>query len=410
MSFHYRFRAVDRDGKSITGNIHAKNRKEALYILENKGLHPIVFKENKLARFFGNDIVSNLLVKLGLREYSIRDLMMFCRQLSTLLQSGIPVLRALNILSTHLDKAIFRKKVLAASVALEEGSSLAEALESQSRFFPPLLISMVEAGEAGGVLDEVMERVADHYERQHDLEEKIRSATAYPLFITVLAFMVMAVMVIFVLPQFSNIINQMGMEMPLFSQYMMKTGAFVSTHWLYLIIALIALIIFTAFLLQTKQGRLAADRILPRLPLYGKIYRQIAAARFARTMGTLLSSGLALHRSLALTDKLIGNMAISESVDNLGKALNRGEHLADALLTERCFPPLLAEMVRIGEETGSLEYTLEKTADYYEKEVSYVIGRLSSILEPVLLLIVGSFIGILVFSILAPMYQVFQLI
>jgi len=410
LTFYYRFRAVDATGKKVNGSISSESRKEALYILEKRGLYPVILKQNRLTVIPGSELFSKIFKLLGFREYRFRDLMLFCRQFSTLLQAGVPVLRALLILSVLLDNQVFRRKLQAAAFALERGTSLAEALDSQSGYFPPLLISMIEAGESSGMLDEVMERVADHYEKQHDLEEKIRSATAYPIFITAIAFIVMAVMIIFVLPQFSNIFNQMGMEMPFFTGFMLSLGENISIYWPYLVIFIFVSFTGLMLLAQTKRGRHGIDKLRPRLPLYGPIYRQNTTARFARTLGTLLANGISMHQALRLTDKVIGNTAISESINELSLALSRGESLAGPLLTSKYFPTLLGEMVRIGEETGNLEYTLKKTADYYEKEVSYIVERLSSILEPVLLLIVGSFIGILVFSILSPMYQVFQLI
>ncbi len=410
MPIQYRFRAVDNCGRRETGTITAPTRKEALTVLCNRGLYPVSLKQDRLIALRLLKFFYSLLGSFGLREYSCRDQMLFCRQLATLLQSGVPILRALNILSEQLENANFRKKVAAAAVAIEQGAGLAEALRTQEGFFPSMLINMVDAGEAGGVVDIVVERMAEHFEKQHDLEEKIRSATAYPLFITGVSFAVIAVMVVFVLPQFSAIFGQMGMEMPFFSRMLLNLGEFVSGHWLYLLIGsagFTALIIIT---LRSKQGRFAADSIRPRLPVYGRIYRNAMAARFARTMSTLLAGGITMHQALKLADGVVDNRAVSGSIEKIGEAINRGETLSVPLLESRFFPPLLAEMVRIGEETGTLEKTLNKTADYYEKEIAYIVERLSSLLEPVLLLFVGLFIGLLVFSILSPMYSVFEMI
>ncbi len=410
MPLQYRFRAVDSSGKRETGIITAPTRKNALAILNDRGLHPVSLKNDRRLISSLLKLIYSLLEIFGLREYSCRDQMLFCRQLSTLLQSGVPVLRALNILSEQLENANFRRKVASAAFAVEQGAGLSEALKAQKGFFPPLLVNMVEAGETGGVLDVVIERMADHFEKQHDLEEKIRSATAYPLFITGVSFAVIAVMVVFVLPQFNAIFGQMGMEMPFLSRLLLKLGEYISGYWPYLFLGLAVFAALVVLCLRSKKGRFAADSIRPRLPVYGRIYRNAMAARFARTLSTLLAGGLTLHQALSLADGVVDNRAVSVSIEKIGEALSRGETLSGPLYESRFFPPLLAEMVRIGEETGTLDQTLNKTADYYDKEVSYIVERLSSLLEPALLLFVGLFIGLLVYSILSPMYSVFEMI
>lgn len=410
MPLQYRFRAVDRSGRRKTGIVSAPTRKNALSALYNRGLHPVCLKQDRLLMLRLSKLIFSLIGIFGLREYNCRDQMLFCRQLSTLLHSGVPVLRALNILSGQLENANFRRNVASAAFAVEQGAGLSEALKAQKEFFPPLLVNMVEAGEAGGVLDIVIERMADHYEKQNDLEEKIRSATAYPLFITGVSFAVIAVMVVFVLPQFSAIFGQMGMEMPIFSRALLRLGEYVSDYWPYLFLGLVGFAASVVLCLRSKKGRFTADSIRPYLPVYGRVYRNAMAARFARTLSTLLAGGLTLHQALSLADGVVDNRAVSGSIEKIGEAISQGKTLSGPLYESRFFPPLLAEMVRIGEETGTLEQTLNKTADYYDNEVSYIVERLSSLLEPALLLFVGLFIGLLVYSILSPMYSVFEMI
>lgn len=410
MSPEYRFKARNRQGKKVAGTVTGAGKKEALDSLYSHKLAVLDLKELRRPGFIRSNTLLNVIKKLGFRQYKNRDLMIFCRQLSTMLQAGITVLHALNVLSEQMENKAFKTRLLSAAQALEQGSDLSGALEEQQGFFPPLLINMIAAGETGGMLDTVMDKMADHYEKQHDLEEKIRTATAYPIFITAVAFTVVAVMIVFVLPQFANVFDSLGMEMPLFSRLLLSLGQKASGSW-FIVAALFLLATgVLARFLQTESGRLKADRLLLRLPLFGKIYGQALAARFARTLGTLITSGVALHEALQLVDKVIGNTALSGAIGELGRALNRGDNLAGPMHASAYFPPLLSEMVRIGEETGALDQTLAKTAVFYEREVSYLVERLSSILEPALLLIVGLFIGLLVFSILSPMYQVFQMI
>ena len=410
MQQYYRYRAITADGKKVNGYIRGASRQEAALDLEKRGLHPLLLSANSFPWFSLSGFQSFLLNKTGLGRCSNRDLMFFCRHLATMLQAGIPVLRALNILSVQLENAALRNNIRAVASGLEKGAGFAEALAGQKQFFPRFLISMVEAGEAGGLLDLVMERCAAHYEKQHDLEEKIRSATAYPLFISTVAMAVITVMVLFVLPRFAGIFDQLGTEMPFYSRLMLRMGQFVLANWFIIILAVFAIVIISSIFLQTNRGRLVTDYLKMHLPLFGNIYKMFNAARFARTLSTLLSSGLNLHQSMRIADRVINNLCISRSLKTVDLALQRGEPLADPLQASGIFPPLLAEMVRTGEETGTIDITLDKTALFYEKEVAYLVDRLSTLLEPVLLLVVGFFIGMIVFSVLSPMYSIFELI
>jgi len=336
--------------------------------------------------------------------------MLFCRQLATMLQTGIPLLHALKVLAGQFENNAIRLSIDKVQQAIEEGASFAEALAKQGAFFPPLLIGMVETGETAGVLDTIMDRMAEHYEKQHDLEEKLRSATAYPLFISAVALVVIMVMIVFVLPQFANIFNSFGMEMPLFSQVLLQFGKLAAAYWpLFLLLPLLFFIIFKK-LINTNRGRLLFDCFKLKMPIFGRIYRQTAAARFARSLSTLLGSGITLNLALSQVDRVVGNLVFSQAIADLEEALTRGDSLSAPLKEAQAFPPLLVEMIRVGEESGTLDYTLNKTALFYEKEVAYLVDRLGSLLEPILLLIVGLFIGLIVYLVMSPMYQVFQMI
>lgn len=394
----------------MRGRFSAASDVEALAYLNSRNLHIIALKESLYSRLFNLPLPLGFLEKLGYRPYSSRDLMLFCRQLATMLQAGIPLLQSLRVLAGQLDNGAFRTKIELAQKSVEEGVSFTESLAKQGSFFPPLLLGMVETGETGGVLDTIMDRMAEHYEKQHDLEEKLRSATAYPLFISAVALVVILVMIVFVLPQFANIFNSYGLEMPLFSRILLQSGRLAITYWpLLFLLPLLFLITLKQFT-KTNRGRLLFENFKLRLPVFGTIFRQNAAARFARSLSTLLASGISLHQALKLVDQVVGNLVFSRSIAELGEALSRGDSLSAPLKETRCFPPLLVEMIRIGEESGTLDYTLDKTALFYEREVTYRVDRIGSMLEPILLLVVGLFIGLIVYSVMSPMYQVFQMI
>ncbi len=410
MSRHYRYEAKNWNGEKVRGSLTAPGPGEALKAIQSRRLVALEIKEqSSLIRQLGT-VLRSILNVCGFQRCSSRDLMIFCRQFSTMLEAGVSVLQALTVLSAQMENLHFRAKLQDVSMALEQGSDLSGALQAREGFFPPLLYNMTAAGEAGGMLGTVMERMAGHYENRHDMEQKIRSATAYPLFITAVAALVVLVMIVFVLPQFAGIFNAMGMEMPLLSRVLMNAGQVAAARGPYLLLGIPVLAVLFIWYTATENGRRRVDRLRLVLPLYGKIYRLNTAARFSRTLGTLLAGGVTLHSALDLADRVIGNAIISSSISELSEALSRGETVAGPMTESGSFPPLLVEMVRVGEETGTLEETLDRAALFYEKEVSYIVERLGSVLEPALLLAVGLFIGLLVFSILSPMYKVFEMI
>jgi type IV pilus assembly protein PilC len=410
MTPQYRFSAKTLNGKEINSVISAANRSEALQTLSKNNMVPMVLKEKPVYREKLSASFRRILNFIGYRSYSNRDMMIFCRQFATLLEAGIAILQSLRILANQSEIATLKKPISAVARNVEEGSSLTSALRSYPESFPPIMINMIEVGEAGGMLDMIMEKLALHFEKQHDLQEKIRSATLYPIVIISVAIIVIAIMIVFVLPQFSQIFNSLGMPLPFFTRLLLSMGTFLRHYWFLFPPAALLVTVWLTWYTHTKKGRLHYDQIRLHFPLFGNIYRQTLAARFARIMGTLLSGGVTLHAALELVDKVIDNAVITLSIRELGAAVNRGESITEPLRKIAYFPALLSEMVSVGEETGALEQTLLSTAVFYEREVAYFVERLSSILEPLLLLIVGLFIGLLVYSVLSPMYQVFQMI
>lgn len=410
MSLSYRFTAKEWSGKTIRGRLTAAGTGEALEQLHQRNLITIDLKEESALSSALQDYGRKMLFAAGYRPYSSRDMMIFCRQFATMLKTGVSVLQSLHILSGQKEIARMQPEIRAAAMEIEQGSSLANALRSRPGSFPGVMINMVDAGEASGTIGTVMVKLADHFEKQHDFREKIRSATLYPLFMVLVSIAVMLVMIMFVLPQFAQIFDTMGMEMPFFTRILLSVSGMAGDYMALLICAFACAAALTYRLAKTDKGKQKLDRLRLSLPFFGKLYRQAMAARYARTMAALLASGVNLHSALEMTDRVVNNTVISQSIYKLSEALSRGEPLAASMKKEASFPPLLAEMVRVGEETGALDQTLYDTALFYEQEVAYVVDRLSSIIEPAMLLLVGLFIGILVFSIFSPMYQVFEMI
>jgi len=403
----YRYCATDWSGRKHRGRQSAPGVTELLESLNARGFTVIELREEKGLLRLGPGI-SRWWEQLRYGKAGSRDFMIFCHQFATLLRAGMNAHNVLQFLAGQTKQAAFRRRLEAVAAGIARGNSLTASFREHADYFPGILVHMLEAGEAGGALEAVLERLAEHFERQHNLEEKIRSATIYPLFIIAVAAVVLAVMVLFVLPQFAGVFSAMGLEMPLFAMVLLQASEALRRHWLPCLLTLLLAATGLRFYLATVPGRLLLDRIMLRLPIFGSLYRHSLAARFARVMAVLLGSGLNLIPTLELVERVLNNRALARALKQTREAVSQGQPVAVPLQKSGLFPSLLVEMVRIGEAGGALAEMLNRTADYYEREITFTASRLGSMLEPVLLLLVGLFVGALVFSILSPMYRIFE--
>ena len=406
----FRYVARTMEGESSTGTISAPALREALEQLRAQDLFVISIREHGAGLQRREASLDQLFARFREKKPKNRDFMVFCRQFATMLQAGITVLQILKIQAQQSENPSLREKLREVALEVERGGTLAGAMAKHGDFFPRLIISMAEAGETGGILDAVMERLAIHFQNQHDLEEKIRSATMYPLIVTGLAVVVMAVMVFFVLPRFSMIFESMGLEMPFFTRSLLALSSFITGYWYILLALLLMLGLALRRYLRTPQGRERFDWLQLRLPIYGKIYRTMIVARFSRTLGTLLASGLGIVAGLELVEKVLNNVVLAGALAEARRVIRQGQTLALPLAASGLFPPMVVEMVHIGEESGSLDSMLERTAEFYEGELSFYLDRLGSVIEPVLSVFVGIFVAILLLSIIQPMMGIYQMI
>ncbi len=413
---NYHYTAKDWDGKTTEGIYSAASVAEALSHLGAQDLTVLHLQERTAPgtplQTIRKPAVAGSRSGLfqGKKKGRARDFMVFCRQFGTMLQSGITALHGLKVLAEQMEQPAFREALNEVALNLEKGNTLAECFERQSDFFPRILISMVEAGELGGILDSVMFRLADHFEKQHDLREKIRSATMYPIVICAVAVAVMLVMVLFVLPRFGEMFTGLGIEMPLFTRLLMGSGTLILKYWYLILLLILASVLGVGHYLKTPEGKNRFDKLKLRAPLFGPIYKKNVLARFARTLSTLLASGVGILASLELVEKVIDNKVYAGSLIKAREVIRQGQPMTVPLRSSGLFPPMLLEMVHVGEETGSLDEMLSRSADFYENEVAYVVERLSGIIEPVLIVAIGIFVGGLVVSIIKPMFQIYQTI
>ena len=412
----YRYRAKDWNGNTVGGIHKAGNEDEVLSYLDSRNLVALDIRKQAVAgsplqkmsgpapfRFWRAEFP-------GKRGGLARDLLVFCRQFGTMLQSGITALHALKVLTRQSENQAFRQVLRGMALGLEKGNTLAECFECHPDFYPHLLISMVEAGEASGALAMVMAHLADHFERRHNLEEKIRSAITYPVAVSVVALLVILVMVLFVLPKFSGIFADLGLEPPWLTRLLMGSGQVIVNYWYLVLGSILLLNLGVCHYIKTAGGKKVVDRLKLWFPLFGPLYRKSIVARFSRTLSTLLAGGVDILWSLELIERVIGNEPYCQLLGKAREVLRQGQPLASSLAAGRLFPPMLVEMVRVGEETGALDEMLARSADFYENELAYGLERLGTTIEPVLLIGLGLFVGVLVMALIVPLFQIYRTI
>lgn len=418
----YLYRVLDRRGKEQGGVITAAGEREAARNLREQGFIVLSVREySSLKRFkrsmpFGQLTPEAKGVKKGFFRLPLfssraktRDLMIFCRQFASMLEAGITVLSALRVLAEQLESPMLREKVAQVAAKVEEGYSLAASLQMQGDFFPSLLNSMVEAGEEGGVLETVLERLAVHFEKQHELEQKVKAATAYPKFVLSAAVGAVLFMVLMVFPNFADIFLSVGVELPFLTRALIALGEGLISYWYLLALVLVIAYLSLKKILRTEAGIAFYDRFRLFLPVVGGLYRHILVARFCRTLGTLLASGLGLLKALELAKKVVENTVVREIIDKAMRGVTEGKALAELLAAGGFFPAMIIEMVSVGEQTGKLDEMLLKAAAFFETEVSFAVDRLSSLLEPALIIVVAGLVALIAISTLLPMLEVYQM-
>jgi type IV pilus assembly protein PilC len=345
------------------------------------------------------------------KRIKIRDKAVFARQFATMISSGLAVLRALYVLEEQTQNSRFKKMIKAVREDVEAGMPLSDAMAKQSVAFDRLYVAMVRAGEAGGALDQTLNRLAVQLEKQDSLRRSIKSAMTYPILIAVFAVLVMIGMLLFIIPIFADMYNDLGGELPMLTQVMMGISKALKGYW-FIIFPVFGLLIWALVRLKnTDNGRRAWDRFKLKLPMkLGPIIQKIALARFSRTLATLVSSGVPILQAIEITGKTSGNTVIEEAMMDVKEAVRSGEPIAKPLARASVFPPMVTHMISIGEETGALDSMLNKIADFYEDEVDASVKSLTSIIEPIMMMFVGGLVGVIVISMYLPMFNMMNLV
>ena len=404
----FEYTALNEKGKKLKGIIDAQSSGAARQKLRENNIYLIELlessgkkKESLLQRRAGG-----LFGKAGAREVTVMT-----RQLATLLGAGLPLVQSLNTLIVQTSHPHLKKILAQIKEEVNEGSSFSQALTHYPEVFPAFYLNMVRAGEASGTLHLVLERLADFSEKQQALRGRIRAALAYPLFMFLVGSVVLFFLVTFVVPNVTRIFDEMHQTLPLITVILIGVSRFLETFWWLLTAGIAACAVsLHYFLSKTERGRALRDRILLRLPVIGPMNRKMAVARFSRTLGTLLESGVPLLASLEIVRNIVGNALISDAIRQAGNDVREGQSLSAPLARSGLFPAIAVEMISVGEQSGNLEPMLYRIADAYEKEVESSITMLTSLLEPVMILVMGLIVGFIVVSILLPIFEMNQLV
>ncbi len=396
-----RFKYSGRDRtKKRSGTITAGSKREALEKLREDGIRTteiIEVPETWLTR----DITIGNPVKL-------QHLVIYLRQFAPLLKAGVSVVESTKILAKQTDSKALKKALMDIEANLREGVQLSEATSKHSKIFSPMYINMVKAGEAGGNMDETLERLAEHYEKQHNTRQKVIAAVSYPAVIAVLAILVVIFLLVSIVPTFVGMFEDFGGELPAITKFVLAASEFMQSFWWLIMLLLLGVVAGLSAMKKNKQTKYYLDFAILRMPIFGKMMQKAVLARMTRTLSSLFSSSVPILQALSIVENVVENEVVGRVVRESRDALEIGQSMTGPMKKHWAFPPLVTQMIAIGEETGSLDAMLGKVADFYEKEVETSTDQLKSLIEPIMIVILAGLVGTIVTSIMIPMFDIFN--
>jgi type IV pilus assembly protein PilC len=391
----FEYKGKSASGGQVSGTYKAKSRAELEKIL----------RSNKI---FVNSISrkpTNINIKIGTGIKKI-EISRFTRQFATMIGAGLPMVQCLEILSQQMDSAEFRKMINEIKESVQAGTTLSEALRKHKKVFDDLFVNMVEAGETGGALDTILVRLANYREKADALARKVKGALVYPIVVSVVAVGVTILMLKFIVPVFAKMFSNLGAALPEPTQIVMGISEFINDYFLLLIGSLVGFIVAFKLITRSGKGRLYWDTFKLKVPGFGTLIRKSSVARFTRTLGTLLSSGVSILEALEITAKTAGNMVIQNAVRKSIISIAEGDTITGPLRESTVFPPMVIQMISVGEKTGGLDEMLGKIADFYDEEVDAAVSALTSLIEPVVIVVMGGLIGGILIAMYLPMFDI----
>jgi len=411
----YSYKAIDRFGKEMVGETDTPNYDEAIKKLRGLGYFPTQIKLKKEKKKAARDADGGAAYKntglqleiriplLGIGTIKSGQVTVFTRQLATLIGAGLPLVRSLNILRDQTKQGTFKGVINSLAQQVEAGGTFSDSLLKYPNIFSKLFVNTVKAGETGGVLEIVLTRLAEFSEKTEKLQARIKSALMYPAFVVLIAIGILSFLMIAVIPNFMELYEEIGADLPLMTVTLLRITDFVRYKWVVGIIGIIGIVIGMRMLMKLPPVKYLIDRMKLRMPVFGILIQKIAIARFSRTLGTLISSGVPILQALTITKDTSGNEVISNALSRVHDSIREGESIAGPLSKTRIFPLMVVNMINVGEETGALDQMLKKIADTYEEEVDSTVAGLASLLEPMLIVFLGLVVGAIVIAMFLPL-------
>jgi type IV pilus assembly protein PilC len=406
----YSYEALDKGGKQVKGVIEASNEEIIIEKLRDMGYYPLRVSPSKEKSVAQSDLSAMPGLKWFFHRVKTKHIMTFTRQLATLIDAGLPIMRSLSILNEQVESQIFKDRIMAMRDDIESGASLSDAMAKHPKTFDKLYVNMVRAGEIGGVLESVLRRIADFLEKREALKGKVKSAMMYPAVVSFLAIGIVAFILITIIPKFTDIFEQLGGDLPAPTQFLVDASwVLVHRSWV-VILAVVIMIVIVRQAYKTAPGRHFFDKLKLKIPVFGDLFRKIAITRFAGTLSTLINAGVPILQALDIVRDSSGNEVVSRAMMKVYQSVKDGETIHEPLSECEVFPPLVVHMVAVGEETGAIDLMLLKVAEAYEREVDDTVNALTSILEPVLIVFLGAIVGGIVIALYLPLFKIPTLI
>jgi len=393
----YAYNVRTRQGKHLSGVLEAENREAVIQSLLAQNYSVLSLKEAT---------TSSKEINLSFGGVKTKDLVLITRQLATMIAAGLSIIRCFNILELQASNAKLKAALREIKQDISEGLPLWQALSKHPRIFSNVYVSMVKAGELGGMLDEVLERLCLHLEREQEINAKIKSASIYPAIISIFAIIMMMGIMIFVMPMFVDMFNSYGAELPGPTRMLIKISDFLRGYWMFWLPVVVIIIYALKKSGKTEGGREFWDKFYLKLPVVGKTIGQIGVARFARTMGTLVRAGIPILQALEVMEEVAGNVVMQKAIHSARVSITEGDSIAEPLAATGVFEPMVTQMIAVGEETGALDDMLVRMSDYFEREVMHMVDALMSVLEPLLIIFVALMVGAIVVATLLPVFDI----
>lgn len=388
-------------GRVMKGELEAPNPETVFAVLRERRIRPIPSR----IREKGKGLEKEITIPGFGEKVKPKDISLFTRQFATMIDAGLPIVQCLDILSEQSESKLLRNTIRVIKQDVEGGATLAESLHRHPKIFDDLYVNMVQAGEMAGVLNTILNRIALFVEKASKLKKKVKGAMIYPCSIIAVAVIVVSILLIFVIPVFAELYGSMGKALPAPTQITINISNWFVATWYYALFAIVGVTVAIRFYAQTDQGRINIDRLLLRLPVIGDLLRKVAVARFSQNMSLLLSSGVPILDGLAITARTAGNKVVEKAIMDSRISISQGRTVADPLRESKIFPPMVCQMVAVGENTGGLDAMLKKVADLYEEEVDDAVNNLTALMEPMIMVFLGVILGGLVISMYLPIFQ-----